>query len=143
MYFLIMKPFYNFFTKNSKLLISFLLIAGLHIFLILNLNKKAQVVDETFNLRKIHKLVQDKVSENMLEVCDIFNNQKSTKSITRFFEEKGYGYHLDKTKIIRFENLLFSEILFKSYDKKKQEISVSSTGYLVENIKTSKCFGLL
>lgn len=136
--------FYRYFVQNSKTIIIFLIVLVIHFVFVGNLQNKAVVVEETLDLRKTHQITQAKIAENLMGNCDIFKEPRVKEAfLLSMTGMSGYRFYLVRERVISLDGLTFYEILYKTYKPSDSDIFTKSSGYMVENSVSKKCFGVI
>ncbi|MBD64049.1 MAG: hypothetical protein CME62_02505 [Halobacteriovoraceae bacterium] len=124
-------------------IIFILLVVLIHILIIKNVQEHSEKISQTYEIQKIHLQAEEFLADNLLNECDVFDKGESFQILVDFFDRNDLKLDLVKKRNIKISDLLFSKIYMRSYQDSEPYLEFLTTGYLVTNGKTQKCFGII
>ncbi len=115
----------------------------IHILIIKNVQEHSEKISQTYEIQKIHLQAEEFLADNLLNECDVFDKGESFQILVDFFDRNDLKLDLVKKRNIKISDLLFSKIYMRSYQDSEPYLEFLTTGYLVTNGKTQKCFGII
>ncbi|MAX65457.1 MAG: hypothetical protein CME66_00825 [Halobacteriovoraceae bacterium] len=138
------KIFYSYLNKKTKGLWWLFLILPLHFYLVTHVRNEGKELESKLNIHRTHYALTALVSKNLMNECNAFSSTFLDKQLAAQVKDSPHlNFYLTRQLKKSLGDLRFYHIFFKTYSESSKELFVESTGYLIENTESFRCFGLI
>jgi hypothetical protein len=134
--------FYKKYSAFIKLILGVIIII-VHFILITDLRNSGLAVQKRLDLQPEHDIALEYISKDLFSVCSTFKENRVKKEVELYLKSKKLNYELAKKQIVSINDLIFEELIFRVFSSNDSMVYYQSNGYLVTNIKSNKCFGII